>query len=313
MTDLREPGTRARPRPLDEASVGTVLHLRVEQQVVVLREEEARVRDESGSGIHKMRIAIRRLRSALATYRPVLTAGSVEALREELRWLGGELSPARDAQVLRERFDILLAAQPVELVMGPVANRMHTEMAARYQAGRQRALEALGSERYVALLRDLDAFVLSPPYAERAGRAARAELPRLLERDLERLRRRAEAAAAAVEAGAPNRDPALHETRKAAKRLRYAAESATPTLGKRAKTLAKRAKRIQEVLGEHQDTVVARVTLRELGAKAYLEHENGFTFGRLHALEEARAERLVEQYPSTLDRLPKRLGSWLSR
>lgn len=312
MTVREAPETGAGSR-LDEASVGILLHLRVEQQVAVLREEESRVRSDAGSGIHKMRIAIRRLRSALATYRPVLLPGSVDALREELRWLGGELSPARDAQVLRERFEALLAEQPAELVMGPVAARVQTEMSARYQAGRQRALDALDSDRYAALLRELDAFLHSPPYAEAAGRAARDELPRLLERDLRRVRRRAEAAAAAIEAGTPDRDPALHATRKAAKRLRYAAESAEPVFGKRAKNLASRGKRIQEVLGEHQDTVVAREVLRELGAKAFLEGENGFTFGRLHALEEARAERLLERYPETLHRLPRKpMERWLS-
>lgn len=313
MTDLREPDTQQSPRRLDAGSIGTLLRHRVEQQVVVLRAEESRVRAEDASGIHKMRIAVRRLRSALATYRPVLIPDSTDALRDELRWLGGELSPARDAQVLRERFDALLAEQPAELVMGPVANRIHTEMAARYQAGRRRGLEALDSERYAALLRALDAFVQTPPYAEAAALPATEELPRLLDRDLRRLRRRADAAAAAVEAGAATRDPALHETRKAAKRVRYAAESAVPVFGKRAKKLARRAEQVQEVLGEHQDTVVARTTLRELGAKAYLEHENGFTFGRLHALEEARAERLVEGYPEALRRLPRKpVGRWIT-
>jgi CHAD domain-containing protein len=214
---------------------------------------------------------------------------------------------------MRERFDALLAAEPAELVMGPVTNRIHTEMAARYQAGRARGLAALDSDRYAALLRELDAFVQVPPYAEAAALPAAEQLPRLLERDLKRLRRRADAAAAAVEAGAAERDPALHETRKAAKRVRYAAESAVPVFGKRAKSLAKRAEQVQEVLGEHQDTVVARTTLRELGAKAYLERENGFTFGRLHALEEARAARLVERYPRTLRRLPRKpVGRWLT-
>jgi CHAD domain-containing protein len=94
--------------------------------------------------------------------------------------------------------------------------------------------------------------------------------------------------------------------------LRYAAESAVPAFGGRAKELALRAERVQEVLGEHQDTVVARQTLRELGAQAYLHDENGFTFGRLHALEQARAAELMARYPAELDRLPtRRLDRWL--
>jgi CHAD domain-containing protein len=296
---------------LDEAAVGTLLRVRVEQQLVRLREQELRVRADTDSGIHQIRIAVRRLRSARATYRPALVPHSTEALRAELRWLGGELSPARDAQVLRERLESLRAGRPVELVMGPVAARVATEMAARYRTGRTRALEALDSDRYASLLRDLEAFVLSPPYAEAAGPAASQELPRLLEKDLRRVRRRAEAASR--EEDPALRDQALHATRKGAKRLRYAAESAAPVLGKRADRLAKRAKRIQEVLGEHQDTVVARATLRELGAQAYLDKENGFTFGLLDGLEQARARELVGRLPARLDRLPRRrLRMWLA-
>lgn len=305
MTVREVPGADAAPRALDEAAVGTLLRLRLEQQLVRLRQEEARVREDDDGGIHQMRIAIRRLRSALATYRPILSRGATDALRAELRWLGGELSPGRDAQVMRERLERLLDEQPVELVMGPVAGRVRTEMSARMQAGRQRGLEALDSERYASLLRELDAFVLAPPFEESAGRAAREALPRLLERDLERVRRRA---AAATKAEQPEqREVALHGTRKAAKRLRYAAESAVPVLGRPAKRLRKRALRIQELLGEHQDTVVARTTLRELGAKAYLENESGFTYGRLHALEQARAEVLVGRFPAELRRLPERV------
>ena len=90
---------------------------------------------------------------------------------------------------------------------------------------------------------------------------------------------------------AAERDLAFHDARKKAKRLRYAAESATPVLGKRARSLATDTKAIQQVLGIHQDTVVARDRLRAYGMQAHLDGQNAFTFGRLHALEQARAER----------------------
>lgn len=298
--------------PEDVESVGKVLQRHLMRQVVQLREQEARVREDEDSAVHKMRIAVRRLRSALATYRPALAPGSTDRLREELRWLGGELSPARDAQVLRERLLSLLREQPAELVMGPVESRIRAEMSARYRDGRVRALASLDDDRYRCLLSTLDTFVVAPPFVDAAHRPAREELPRLLRRDLRRVRRRAEAVLASE--SPTSRDLALHDTRKAAKRLRYAAESAVPVLDGRARKLAKRAKRVQEVLGEHQDAVVARAALRELGVQAYLERENGFTFGRLHALEEVRAQELVSRYPGVLDRLPsKRLHRWLSR
>jgi len=303
MTCCEQPGS-------EDVSVGALFSERIRQQVVELREQESRVRRGTDSSIHKMRIAVRRLRSALATYRTLLEPAATVEPREELRWLGAELSPARDAQVQLERLELLVQEEPVELVMGPVAKRIHTELTARRLAGLERALAALDSARYAELLDALDALATAPRFDDAAGRAARTVLPRLLERDLRRVRRRAETAQAASDP--TQRDVALHETRKAAKRLRYAAESAVPVFGRRAAKLAGRAERVQEVLGEHQDTVVARQTLRELGAQAYLHDENGFTFGRLHALEQARAEELVARYPAKLDLLPtRRLGSWL--
>ena len=74
-------------------------------------------------------------------------------------------------------------------------------------------------------------------------------------------------------------------------------------LGKAAKRLARRAKDAQQLLGEHHDTVVARAVLREIGIKAHLSGENGFTFGRLHALEEARAGELERRYPAVVNRV----------
>jgi CHAD domain-containing protein len=89
---------------------------------------------------------------------------------------------------------------------------------------------------------------------------------------------------------AAEREHLLHEVRKEAKRTRYAAEAASPVLGKRAKRLAARAESVQEVLGEHQDSVVAREELRRLGAASHGTGVNGFTFGLLHGREQLRGD-----------------------
>ena len=119
-------------------------------------------------------------------------------------------------------------------------------------------------------------------------------MPRLLARDAKRLRREVRAIDSAEDSTA--RDHAFHEARKKAKRLRYAAEMATPALGKRARALTKATKKIQTALGVHQDTVVARQRLRELAMQAHLAGDNAFTHGRLHALEQARAERVEADF-----------------
>jgi CHAD domain-containing protein len=83
--------------------------------------------------------------------------------------------------------------------------------------------------------------------------------------------------------------PDLHEVRKAAKRLRYTAEVAGPVLGPEAAGLVEAMKAAQDVLGDRQDTVVTRELCRRFGIEAFAAGENAWTFGRLHALEEARA------------------------
>ena len=68
---------------------------------------------------------------------------------------------------------------------------------------------------------------------------------------------------------------------------------------------------LQEVLGEHQDRVVTQEVLRHLGVQAYLAGENGFTFGRLHALEGARAEQAEAAYADALAAVAGKPPRWL--
>nr|WP_300047204.1 CHAD domain-containing protein [uncultured Nocardioides sp.] len=270
-----------------------VVRAHLADNVARLHEEEARVRSGETSAVHKMRIAARRLRTALRTCQPLFEE-STAALSDELRWLGRALSVARDAQVLRERLRLLVSTQPPDLVIGPVDVLIDDELSAAEQRGRAHALEALGGTRYRRLLDDLDALVRDLPMTGEGARPASDVFPRLLRRDTARLRRAVRAARQA-EAGEAH-DAALHNARKKAKRLRYAAELAVPALGEPAEGLASAAEEVQEALGEHQDTVMSRRFLRELGARMHLDGLNGFTLGRLHAIEEARAAAATEDF-----------------
>ncbi len=295
--------TRSVPtEPTKRSTAGDVLLAYLHDQRAELHRQDMRFRAGEQSAVHQLRIAARRLRSALASYRRLLEPGSTDRLRSDLKWLGGVLAEARDAQVLRERLTGLVDAQPIELVLGPVRRRIDDELGQAYRIGRGNAAEALSDHRYFELLDTLDALLATPPWAEPAAEPARRELPRRLKAEIKRVRRRARTARSASDR--TQLDVAMHDIRKAAKRLRYAAEAARPALGKPAKRLARRAKDAQQLLGEHQDTVVARAVLREIGVKAHLSGENGFTLGRLHALEEARAGELERRYPAVVSRLP---------
>ena len=308
------PDARAQPsaKELRKGTAGQLLLAHLAEHMARLHAQDAAVRTGEAEGVHQLRIAARRLRSALATCRPLLDREATDPVRDELRWLGEVFAPARDAQVLREHLRDELVEQPADLVVGAVASRIDDQLSAAFQTGRERALESLDSARYLHLLDALDELVESPPFTQEADAPGKMAVPHLLARDVKRLRREVRAIDSAEDSTA--RDIAFHEARKKAKRLRYAAEMASPVLGKRARSLTKAAKKIQTTLGEHQDSVVARQRLRELAMQAHLAGENAFTYGRLHALEQARAERVEADFADAWRRFRrKQLHRWTGK
>ena len=256
-------------------------------QIAELREADAALRDGGTDAIHAIRVAARRLRSTLTAYRKLLPSEEARRLTGELRWLGAALSPARDAQVMRDRLLTALADTPDHLVVGPVGDRIRAALDHDARLGQEGAVEALSSARYARLLGDLEALAeTSSPRGVRTRSAERAAR-RALRADV-RLARRA-LRAARPKARATDPDVALHEARKKAKRLHYSAESAGVVLGRPADELAEAAHGVQDLLGEHQDSVVARRYLLRLAQEARAAGDDTFTLGLLHAREQATA------------------------
>ena len=297
---------------LARGSAAQLLLARVATHTARLHRHDAGVRADHPESVHKLRIAARRLRSALLTYGPLVEAGAVEPLREELRWLGQALGGARDAKVLRDHLDLALTSQPAEWVVGPVRKRIDHELDRAADSGRAEGLRALDSHRYFRLLDDLDAFASSVPLTPRAQSPAKVVVPDLLQRDAKRLRRAVLTMRSTMDSH--QHDLAVHEVRKKAKRLRYAAESAVPVFGARASALRASTTRIQETLGRHQDAVVAQDALRGFAIQAHRNGEDTFTFGRLHALEQQRAIRAELDFDHAWAKVPHRgLRRWIQR
>jgi CHAD domain-containing protein len=99
----------------------------------------------------------------------------------------------------------------------------------------------------------------------------------------------------------------LHDVRKAAKRVRYTAEIAVPVLGPAAKRLRKRTKEVQTTLGVLADTVPSREWALRLGTAAHAAGETAWSYGRLHALEEARDARVEAEFRALEPKLRKAL------
>ncbi|MGH3475825.1 MAG: CHAD domain-containing protein, partial [Nocardioidaceae bacterium] len=285
------------PRPCRKGPIGALLQTRLAEQLEVLKRRDVDVRRDANDGIHQLRVAMRRLRSALATFRPLVDREVTDPLRDELQWVAALLGEARDAEVMAQRLDTAVSKLPGELVLGAVTTRIDLTLGNRYREGLATALEAMESRRYVELLNALDRLVADPPWTPLGDQPAKDVLPTLLKRDWKRLRKQVSRADSAADPH--TRDVALHESRKAAKRLRYAAETARPVLGKDAKQITSVAKAAQTRLGDHQDSVVTRSVLRDLGIQAHLDGDTAFTFGLLHGLEQTHAVMIEQEFSRT--------------
>jgi CHAD domain-containing protein len=272
--------------------------------LVQLIQTDAIVRlGDDEEGVHKFRVATRRLRSDLGTFAAVIDEERAEWLREELRWVGTEVGRLRDNHVLagnlRRAFDALPAADAVR------AEQILTRLQRQARAARATMLAALRSERYIRLLDGLVLLAGSSPRPP--GRALQHRSPHsVINKPVRRSWRRLAAAVDALGDDPP--DAALHEVRIKAKRCRYTAEALTPVVGKRAARFAAAVSDLQTVLGNHQDTVVAERWLRETAAAI---PTSSLVAGELIAQQRAERIRLRAEWPSVWNTVSaKRLRSW---
>ena len=277
-------------------TAGDVVLAYLYEQRAALQNQDPRVRRNEDDAIHQMRVATRRMRSALQAFGKIVDREQTRTLTDELKWLAGVLGTSRDLEVLHARFEDGLHALPPELALGDVAARMTRYFSPLEAKAHEDSVAALDSERYFTLLDSIDTLLTSPPLTSKAAGKAKDVLPALVEKARHRLDVRIEAAL-----GENDSDEPLHEARKAAKRLRYSAEVAEPALGKHATALRKRAKDVTTLLGDHQDSVVARPVLLELGRG----DENGFTFGLLYGKEVELAHRTEAALPALWRKLSK--------
>src|SRR5207248_4110263 len=233
----------------------------------------------------QMRVAARRIRSALKMFRPLVDADWSAALREELKWVADSLGGARDAEVLLARLLRDLDTLPPHLIVGPARAKIEASVGGELASGTATALETLRSDRYLALVDRLVAAAWEPMTTPLAESPTEEVLPGLVSSAWDRL---AQGAARVRRRDASNED--WHRTRIAAKQARYSAESVAPIFGKAAKNLARQAEDVQGLLGEHQDAVVAAVVLHRL-AVTPRSGAFAFTLGLLYRRQEETLAR----------------------
>ncbi|HEX4817052.1 MAG TPA: CYTH and CHAD domain-containing protein [Nonomuraea sp.] len=292
LAKLLQPAAPARAATTP-GSAGEVVVGYLDSQVRALLSQDPRVRRAEHDAVHQMRVACRRLRSALKAFKTVVV--DTARLQEELQWLGNVLGEARDLEVTRARFAKALDGLAPELVIGPVRARLGADLLDREREAYERIKDALSGDRYYALLDALDALVAEPNLGKAAAKPAREQLSTIAAAGWGRMTRAYDTAQAIDDP--ERREIAMHDVRKAAKRARYTAEALVPTLGKDMVRLAGLAEDIQEVLGTHQDGVVAQETLAKEAESARQAGEDTFTYGLLVGMERNTAERAHADFP----------------
>ncbi len=244
---------------------------------------------EDAEALHQLRVATRRSRALLRAARGLVAPEWAEPLRAELAWIGGLLGPVRDLDVLLEHLD----AESTRLDGDDARafRRLRSRLAAERETSRKALLDAMDGARYLQLLDALERADAAPAFESSAS------LPEIAADAFARLRK--------VVKALPKRpsDDQLHRVRIATKRARYAAELAEPALKKPGARFVRRAKTLQDVIGEHQDACVAEARLRELVAGS--RGQTGLIAGRLVERQRARKRSARRLFPDAWRALDK--------
>jgi CHAD domain-containing protein len=233
--------------------------------------------------LHKFRVAARRSRALIRASRR-LVGDQLAGLDAELRWLGSRSGSVRDLDVLIERLGQVVAE------LGPDRDGGEAIMAALVEErgwAREALVEALDSDRYQVLPAMFGAALAGLTVVDPDVR-----LRKLAKKALKRAR-------AAYEALGPDPpDEELHALRIRVKRARYAAELAALTEGRELTKLAEALTEAQDVIGEHQDAVVAEKRVRALAPREAL-----VAAGRIIEQERWRRTRVRASLPRIWQRV----------
>jgi CHAD domain-containing protein len=229
------------------------------KQFAVLRANEPGTRlGEDIEALHDMRVASRRLRAAMAAFRPFLTPRMLR-FRDQLGWVAAALGEVRDLDVQLERMHEWRANFPPERAAALEA--VEELLEARRKAARKRMLAVLDSRRYEQLCQSLgSALRFGSPKSFAPGRAPVLSIaPDMVERRYKRVRKQGDA----INKESP--PDSYHALRIDAKKLRYALEFVGNGIyGKPAIEFSTRVTAMQDVLGLHQDAYVAMDLLQEI-------------------------------------------------
>ena len=263
------------------------------EQCTVIIDSEAQLR-AGEDVIHSTRVAVRRLRSTIRVFSELFDPSEAAHLEEELVWWAGLLGTVRDMDILAQRQVALLDELPAELILGPVASTIQAEIAVQRKQAVDAMLEALDSERYRKFIGLIHHWRADPAFTA-AANASPKSIDSAIKKAKKKVDERLSMAVAARRAEEAS-DEMFHRARKASKRHRYAVEAALPLWGSKADKIISQRKDLQDLLGNHQDSIVSAAFLRELGGRLGVRSgQNGFSYGILYAREVYARDSLLDE------------------
>jgi CHAD domain-containing protein len=286
------------------ASAAAVVKQAFAASVIRLLRHDVVVRlDADPEGVHQARVATRRLRSDLRTFKALLDEAWVADLVDDLRWLADRLGAARDADVMLAR--LRKRVNGLERADQTPGERLLEQVEQQQRIAHDELLAVMRDPRYAEVLDRLVDTALRPALLLEADLPAPAVLPRMVRKPWKKLMKAVEAL------GEDPTDEELHRVRIKAKRLRYASEAVAPLMGKPARELAEAASTLQDVLGDHNDAVVAGRWLRDV-ARRSRSVRTAFVAGELGGLEQWSAAETREAWPAAWKRLKSgNLRDWM--
>ncbi|WP_169238876.1 CYTH and CHAD domain-containing protein [Candidatus Roseilinea sp. NK_OTU-006] len=295
--DLGQPAGAAQLN--DDPRIGDLACALLREHFTRFLKQEPAVRlGEDNEAVHQMRVATRRLRTALRLFRDYLPSAA-QALRDELRWVARLLGKVRDLDV-----------QLAHLADWRINDALHALddvtalLTRRREQAQAKLLRGLNSARYERLVTELTGFLRDDAslYAgEQYMKPARQEMPGLIRRRYDKLRKLGDAIR---QDSSPSE---YHALRIQCKRLRYALEFATPLYQKQkaARAYLSRLTALQDLLGLLQDAYVAIEEMRRLSLASQhgLSAQAIFALGEVSQRYAQQAEALRAQFPQVYRRI----------
>ena len=292
----------------EEDPVLDVVYRHFQRQVRALKLHHPRAWEGlDPEGVHKMRVAIRRTRTVLRTFRHMVPMKVEDQPSVELRWLARQLGQARDADVCMDAFVCYEAALDETATAGIQLYETHLRKttADAYTL----LVEALASERYAMLIEYLESFVATGPTGKMKSDLGSLRISDCADEYIHRTLRKILRHGNRISENSTARR--LHRLRIKVKRLRYLLDFFSADNSEKWAGLISTARELQDLLGEHQDAIMVRDKLTDytnLNQPRYASPDFLIAIGRLMQHEEDRAIECRRKFSEIWARFRTSLG-----